>query len=348
MKVRSFFCLLLACLLLLGASASGEEGSSWADAHLPYERDPLPVEIVPWDELPPVVEGQHHYLLLCIDQWEKKARPADAEKPTGPNGERRDMYGNTDGIVLVTLDTRAHRVMLTSVIREALVQRPDGGIGRINYIYNDYGPEALCRTISEHIGVRVEKYILFNFKQIENIVNYLGGVDVDLNYSEINYLRRYAVPWGSVTSLAGRDLRASGSHPEGTYHFKGHSAVLYMRIRKAGGGGDFMRTQRVRNVLSKLADKCREITWDDAKALANNVMENNNLTNLNLEEMMDAASYAFSLRDCTIEELRLPPDSAARAIKYANMTTQEIDWAACRASMEYYLQNSFLVMDDEE
>ena len=68
MKVRSFFCLLLACLLLLGASASGEEGSSWADAHLPYERDPLPVEIVPWDELPPVVEGQHHYLLLCIDQ----------------------------------------------------------------------------------------------------------------------------------------------------------------------------------------------------------------------------------------------------------------------------------------
>jgi len=346
MNLRRLIILLF--ILCLAASPVLGEEVGWKDPGLAYERDPVPVETVPYDELPPTVEGQHHYLLLCIDQWEKKARPADAPKPVGPNGERRDMYGNTDGIVLVTLDTRAHRVMLTSLIREALVERPDGGIGRINYIYNDYGPEALCRTISQHIGVRVEKYILFNFKQIENIVDYLGGVDVDLNYSEINYLRRYAVPWGSVTSLTGHDLRASGNHPEGTYHFKGHSAVLYMRIRKAGGGGDFMRTQRVRNVLSQLADQCRTITWDDARALANNVMENNNLTNLNLEEMMDAASFAYSLRDCTIEELRLPPDSAARAIKYAGMTTQEIDWAACRVSMADYLQNSFLVMDDDE
>ena len=36
------------------------------------------------------------------------------------------------------------------------------------------------------------------------------------------------------------------------------------------------------------------------------------------------------------------------AIKYAGMTTQEIDWAACRVSMADYLQNSFLVIDDED
>ena len=92
----------------------------------------------------------------------------------------------------------------------------------------------------------------------------------------------------SFSVETGKDLRASGNHPEETYHFRGHSAVIYMRIRKAGGGGDFMRTQRVRTVLSSLADKCREITWEDAQALVNNVMDNNNTTNMNLEEMMDA------------------------------------------------------------
>ncbi len=340
--MRKSFCVLLGCLicvlaLMPGCSALGDT------------RTPAPISYVPYDELPPVIEGQHHYLMLCVDLWKSRPRPEGIDPPTGYGGRRRDLYGNTDGIVLVTLDTRAHRIMLTSLIRDALIHKPNEGIGRINYVYNDYGPEALCKTISEHIGVRIEKYILFDFTQIANIVDFLDGVDVDLKSYEIDYLRRYAVPPGSVRALSnGLDLRAGGHHPEGTYHFRGHSAVIYMRIRKAGGGGDFMRTQRVRTVLSSLADKCRNITWEDTQALVNNVMENNNTTNMNLEELMEAASFAFALKDCTIEELRLPPDGAVTPINYLEMAAQEVDWEACRVAMADYLQNSFLVIDDEE
>ena len=70
---------------------------------------PKPITVIPWDELPPVVEGQHHYLLLCVDQW---------------NGNPKNL-GNTDGMVLVTFDTRTKRLMLTSFSREMLIQRPD-------------------------------------------------------------------------------------------------------------------------------------------------------------------------------------------------------------------------------
>ena len=318
-------------------------------AGLADSRTPKPIEIIPYDEIPPVMDGQHHYLLLCVDQWRGQARP-EGPGPTQSDGKsRRDIYGNTDGIVLVTLDTRAHRIMLTSFIRDALVRKPNDKTGRINYIYNDFGPEALCRVISQHINVKVEDYIIFDFTQIANIVDYLGGVDVDLNNSEITYLQRYAVPPGSVHSLeTGRDLRSGGIHRAGTYHFAGHSAVLYMRIRKAGGGGDFMRTQRARTVMSHLADKCRDISWDEAEALVNNIMENNTMTNVNLEGMLEAARYAYSLRDCTIEELRLPPDSAATPITFASMAVQEIDWEVCRERMNNFLQTSFLVIDDEE
>ena len=289
----------------------------WANARVPYKRMPEPIRIVPYDELPPVVEGQHHYLLLCIDQWSRDPRPAGSKPPTGYGGRRRDMYGNTDGIVLVTLDTRAHRIMLTSFIRDAIIQKStstgdDEKFGRINYVYNDYGPEELCKIISEHIGVRIEKYILFTFKQIANIVDYLGGVDIELTDAEINALQ-YTVLRGTVTGPDGKDLQDKGTHPAGVYSFRttpwaeaqnaktdakvikrtgGCSAVLYMRIRKFGGGGDFMRTQRARTVLSLLADKCREMTWDDAKALANNILENNNMTNMNLDDMLQAAEQA--------------------------------------------------------
>ena len=283
---------------------------------------PKDIETIPFDELPEPLDGQHHYLLLCVDQWTGK-----------PHN-----LGNTDGIVLATLDTRAHRVMLTSFIRDALVKRPDGKIGRINYIAKNYGPEALCKVISEHVGVKIEKYILFDFSQISNIVDFLGGVDIEITASESSYLQRYAIPKNSTTP------RLKGA---GTYHFNGHSAVIYMRIRKVGGGGDFMRTQRVRTVLSTLADQCREITLEDARRLVDTVLDNATMTNVSTDEMVEAMNYAMSLRGCTIEELRLPPDGAATPITYASMSVQEIDWDACRAAMEDYLQNSFLIMDED-
>ena len=308
--IKRIVCLVLTLILSLSCCAA------LAD-------DPQPIETIPYEELPPAIDGQHHYLLLCVDQWTGK-----------PHN-----LGNTDGIVIVTLDTRAHRVMLTSIIRDALVERPDGVIGRINYIAKNYGPEALCKVISQHVGVKIEKYLLFDFSQIASIVDFLGGVDIEITSTESNYLQRYAIPKDSTTPR----LRGAG-----TYHFNGHSAVIYMRIRKVGGGGDFMRTQRVRPVLSTLADQCREITLEEARALVDSVLENTTLTNMSTDEMVEAMNYAMELRGCTVEELRLPPDGAATPITYAGMSVQEIDWVACRQAMDEYLQNSFLVLDDEE
>lgn len=308
--IKRIVCLVLTLILSLSCCAA------LAD-------DPQPIETIPYEELPPAIDGQHHYLLLCVDQWTGK-----------PHN-----LGNTDGIVIVTLDTRAHRVMLTSIIRDALVERPDGVIGRINYIAKNYGPEALCKVISQHVGVKIEKYLLFDFSQIASIVDFLGGVDIEVTSTESNYLQRYAIPKDSTTPR----LRGAG-----TYHFNGHSAVIYMRIRKVGGGGDFMRTQRVRTVLSTLADQCREITLEEARALVDSVLENTTLTNMSTDEMVEAMNYAMELRGCTVEELRLPPDGAATPITYAGMSVQEIDWVACRQAMDEYLQNSFLVLDDEE
>ena len=133
----------------------------------------------------------------------------------------------------------------------------------------------------------------------------------------------------------------------GTYLFTGRAAVIYMRIRKAGGGGDFMRTQRVRTVLSTLADQCREITYDKARDLLDSVIENTTLTNMNTEEMITALDQAYSLRDCTIEELRIPQDDAVHPISYAGMSVQEIDWAMSREDLADFLQTSWLVLDEE-
>ncbi len=300
-----------------------------------FAATPKPISKIPYDQLPENRDGLHHYLLLCMDQW---------------NGGLRD---NADGIVILTLDTRANRIMLTSVIRDALVERPDGVVGRINYIVKNYGPEALCNILSTHLGIKLEKYILFNFQQIANIVDYLGGVTLDVTAKEANYLRKYPLSPTQTTPSMNR---------EGTYLFTGRAAVIYMRMRKNLGdeGTDFMRTQRVRNVLSVLADKCRVMTYDQARALVDSISENTTKTNMSLQEMVQAMEYAFSLRSCVIEELRIPrspsteeekdPHYQARfwPITYAGMSVQEIDWALCREDMADFLECGWLVIESAE
>ncbi len=108
-----------------------------------------------------------------------------------------------------------------------------------------------------------------------------------------------------------------------------------------------MRTQRVRNVLSTLADNCREITYEEARALVDVVLDQSTLTNMSLNDMLEAMDQAFMLRGCTMEELRIPIAGAAHGIDYGG-SVQEIDWAACRVAMNDYLQNSYLVLDEED
>ena len=64
-------------------------------------------------------------------------------------------------------------------------------------------------------------------------------------------------------------------------------------------------------------------------------------------EFSKAMNYALDLRDCTIEELRIPIDGAFKPITYAGMAVQEIDWKTCREAFWDYLQSSFLVMDED-
>lgn len=282
---------------------------------------PTPIEKIPYDQLPENRDGIYHYLLLCMDEW---------------NG---GLNGNSDGIVLLTFDTRATRIMLTSLLRDSLVERPDGKIGRINYIVKNYGPEALCNILSTHLGIKVDKYVIFNFQQIANIIDYLGGVQIEVEANEAAYLKRYPLSPTQTTPSMNR---------AGSYLFTGRAAVIYMRMRKGNTGGDFMRTARVRNVLSILADKCRVMTYDQAKALLDSVVQNSTTTNMSGEDLLKALDQAFALRSCVIEELRLPQDDARKPITYAGMSVQEVNWAMCREDMAEYLECGWLVIEDED
>ena len=301
----------LICLLALCFSVTAS-----ALAETPREIYPLD-----YDSLPDALEGQHHYLLACMDTWETKPKN----------------LGNTDGVMMVTFDTRAKRLLFTTFMREMLVQRPDGNIGRITYIAKNYGPEALCRTISTHFGVKVEKYILFSMDNVQTIIDALGGVEITVTDAEAAYLNRYRIA---------RDATTPSMDRGGTYLFGGHAAVIYMRIRKVGGDGDAGRTRRMRTVLSTLALKYKDVTFSQAIDIISSVTDNLCVTNMTMNDMLQAVGYAIQLTGVEPEGLQMPTDESMEPITYAGMSTRQVDFEMCREVLYEFLDNSFVVADD--
>ena len=310
--------------------------------------DPDPIPVIAQEDLSPTPTGLHHYMLICVDSW-----AADLNK----SGQ------HTDGLMLVTVDEYAHRVMLTSFIRDMLIQRPDGKFGRINNIMDLMSPkikngidgkqgiQMLVDTINTHFDLRIEKFIVVDFKQVENIIDAVGGVDITVTNREASYLKNYSISSTSTTPAMG-----SG----GTYHFSGHAAVIYMRIRKretaeylhADGtfhsdNQDFGRTYRDRVVLASIAESLKDISYQDALKLLDVIIANTVYTNMTTDDLLDALNLAMEMRGVPVEHIRMPIDGTYEEFPYAGMATKQMDFVKNREALWSFLLDSFVVVDEE-
>ena len=315
-----FLCALL-CLALLCPIGMADMYES--------TRDPDPIPVLSAEEIPPTPEGIEHYMLICVDRWD--ANPKN--------------LGHTDGLILVTVDTYARRVMLTSFIRDMLVLRPDGDFGRINNICQKFGAdqngiETLIGVINSHFGLKIDKYIVVDFGQVERIVDAVGGVDITITDKEANYLKNYRISASSTEPAI-----ANG----GTYHFSGHAAVIYMRIRKvqtiSGATQDVGRTERARTVLTTIGDSLKDCTYERAVSILEAVLENTVMTNMTAADMTEALTIALDLKGTPIESIRMPIDGTYQLMPVAGMATQQIDYIKNRQALDDFLFGSFVVME---
>ena len=318
--------------------------------------EPNPIPVIAREDVSPTPTGIHHYMLICIDSW----------KTTLKNqwvSSENEWFYHTDGLMLVTVDEYAKRVMLTSFIRDMLILRPDGKYGRINnfldkagWAYankkNDVeGLQALVDTICTHFDLDIHDFIVVDFQQVENIINAVGGVDITITDREANYLKNYSISKSSTTP------EISGG---GTYHFTGHAAVIYMRIRKvhteeylhADGKvyydtQDYGRTYRDRKVLSSIAESLADISYSDALKLLDVILSNTVYTNMTMDDMLNAVDLAMNLRGVPVEHIRMPVEGTYEEFPYAGMATKQIDFVANREALHDFMLDSFVVVDDE-
>lgn len=172
---------------------------------------------------------------------------------------RKDNYtGRSDSMILCTINKKSKKFVMTSFLRDSYVTIPGHGKDKLNAAYALGGSNLLVNTIYENFGIVVDRVAVFNFLFVIDVIDYLGGVTVDVTAEELPYLNMYIHDQNEeLYNLANPNKGQINSGP-GTYNLDGNQALGYARIRYVGT--DVARSERQRLVLSECIEKCKNLS----------------------------------------------------------------------------------------
>lgn len=172
---------------------------------------------------------------------------------------RKDNYtGRSDSMILCTINKKSKKFVMTSFLRDSYVTIPGHGKDKLNAAYALGGSTLLTNTIYENFGIVVDRVAVFNFLFVIDVIDYLGGVTVDVTAEELPYLNMYIHDQNEeLYNLANPNKGQINSGP-GTYNLDGNQALGYARIRYVGT--DVARSERQRLVLSECIEKCKNLS----------------------------------------------------------------------------------------
>lgn len=91
-----------------------------------------------------------------------------------------DKQSHSDCMMIVTVDNTRGKIKLISLMRDSLVDIDGYGEDKLNAAYFRGGPSLAIRTINENFGTDIKDYVAVDFEQLVQIVDAIGGVDIDV------------------------------------------------------------------------------------------------------------------------------------------------------------------------
>ena len=211
----------------------------------------------------------------------------------------------SDSMILVTLNKKSKEIHMTSFMRDLYVELPGDYSGnRLNAAYQFGGMELLDKTLEENFGIKVDGNIEVDFNGFKTCIDSVGGVDIEIDQSEADYLN---------TIGGGDDNPASAGvweFHEGMNHMTGEQALAYSRIRKVGNA-DYQRTERQRNVLTDLFRKIKQADLRTIMNLADQIFPLLT-TDMSKMDMMGIAVEGLKIGMSDVETGRVPIDGSFR------------------------------------
>jgi polyisoprenyl-teichoic acid--peptidoglycan teichoic acid transferase len=189
--------------------------------------------------------------------------------------KRKGDSGRSDSMIVATVNPQTNKTTLVSIPRDTKTKivstsNPSKDkITKINAAYAYGGVEMTIDTIENFLNIPIDYYVEVNMEGFKDIVNAVGGIDVDNQYA---------------FELDGVTLK------KGPQHLNGLQALEYARMRHQDPRGDFGRQERQREVISKVIHKGASISTLTNYNNILTALENNIQTNLTMDDILGIQS----------------------------------------------------------
>ncbi len=210
----------------------------------------------------------------------------------GTDEKEGAIRSRSDSIILCTIKVKEKKICMTSFHRDTWVYMPEWWHDKLNaaYAYGSY--ELFKETMEHNFGLQIDHILLMEFEHFEEVIDILGGVDIELEEREANYLRHaYAAYSWELT--------------EGVNRLSGVQALAYSRIRAIDS--NWQRNERQKNVLRSIFQAYREKPILELLDITSQVLPLIQTYDLEKDEIYNLLfTLAPMLTECTVENYAFP------------------------------------------
>lgn len=186
-----------------------------------------------------------------------------------------EFTGRTDTIMVAGFNPDREEINLLSIPRDTRVQ-VRGSYEKINAAHAYGGPDLARKTVEDFLGIEIDHHVVINFSAFKEIINLVGGVEVD-------------VPVRMYKPSEGIDLQP------GVQVLDGEEALAFVRFRGTPEG-DFGRIERQQQVVELLMDRLLSPRMVFRLPEISRIIEEHVETDFRLSQVRDISSIANQVR----------------------------------------------------
>ncbi len=165
--------------------------------------------------------------------------------------------GNSDAIMIISINPKFKSIKLISIPRDTAANiEGEKNRYKINYAFNKGKEQLAVKTINKTFDLNLKEYVTVNISAMYDIINKLGGLELDITKDEMTYINKYIEMF---YDFSGNDVKRVTKY--GKVTLTGEQVAAHVKERMAGSSGksethgDYGRTMRQRKVMTALMSK---------------------------------------------------------------------------------------------
>lgn len=246
--------------------------------------------------------------------------------------DMNDTYGgNSDAMIIVSINPKYKSIKLISIPRDTAADI-DGLDHRfkINYAFATGKEQLALKTVNTTFDLNLKEYVTINISSMYDIINELGGVEVNVTKDEMKWVNEYADMFYGFSGKPSQKLTKYGK-----VTLTGEQTASYVKERMSGTNyassehGDYGRTRRQRDVFISMLNKIASKDSSEISRILDLILSQ-------VTTNIDVSKYTTML-----------PSFVANRNEYLNNITS-VMLPALDYSKEIYENNAYLYVTDTE